>query len=74
MNHYDRLVDFWEHCSRAMQLVYVSMVSMATMDIYGLYGALLQTPIEGPGFADGAWLCFHSAGQSKAISRQKFIE
>ena len=21
-----------------------------------------------------AWLCFHSAGQSKAISRQKFIE
>ena len=55
MNHYDRLVDFWEHsgCSRAMQLVYVpSMASMATVGLYSLYGALLQTPIEGPGFAD----------------------
>ena len=35
-----------------MQLVYVSMASMATMGLYSLYGALLQTPIEGPGFAD----------------------
>ena len=27
-------------------------VSMASMGHYGIYGALLQTPIEGPGFAD----------------------
>ena len=55
MNHYDRLVDFWEYCSRAMQLVYVSMASMATMGLYSFYGALLLTPIEGPGFADVWW-------------------
>ena len=28
------------------------MASMATMDYYSIYGALLQTPVEGPGFAD----------------------
>ena len=34
------------------------MASMATMDYYSIYGALLQTPVEGPGFADdvqGLW-------------------
>ena len=30
----------------------VAMASMATMDYYSIYGALLQTPVEGPGFAD----------------------
>ena len=28
------------------------MASMATMDYYSIYGALLQTPVEGPGCAD----------------------
>ena len=28
------------------------LISMATMDYYSIYGALLQTPVEGPGFAD----------------------
>ena len=28
------------------------MASMASMGLYGVYVALLQTPIEGPGFAD----------------------
>ena len=53
---YDRLwisyvkttVDFWEHCGsstaalcRAMQVVDVSMASMATMGHYSIYAALL---------------------------------
>ena len=28
------------------------MATTATMGHYSIYGALLQTPIEGPGFAD----------------------
>jgi hypothetical protein len=36
-----------------IQKINVAMAPMATMDYYSIYGALLQTPVEGPGFADG---------------------
>ena len=53
---------------------------MATMDYYSIYGALLQTPVEGPGFAD-AWtqqkecqihLLFHNKIGCKELVLEQF--
>ena len=41
--------ELWEYCGRVIQKINVSMGSMGH---YGLYVALLQSPIDGPGFAD----------------------
>ena len=46
------------------------MESMATMDHYSIYVALLQTPVEGPGFADVVF--FNFCTKNLIVSLQKF--
>jgi len=41
-----------QSCGRVIQKINVSMDSMGSMGHCGLYVALLQSPIDGPGFAD----------------------
>ena len=48
-----------------MEKIKVTMESMATMGHYGIYEAVLWSPIEGPGFADDCCCnrCFNMLGR-----------